>query len=163
MEYQINITGTAAEMAKVFALLAQGNVEAVSAFEAQPGTKPAVDVGAALEAAKQAHSAPNATKEAYSAPKATAESQPAQTPDPAQMVALNLETGEFEFPPQDEPPFPTEPEVTVADLQAVGRKLAVAGKGAVVQRVLAQYGVKLISRIPADKRAEALAALQKEV
>ena len=45
MEYQIKITGTAAEMAKVFALLAQGNVEAVSAFEAQPGTKPAMDVG----------------------------------------------------------------------------------------------------------------------
>ena len=153
MEYQINITGTAAEMAKVFALLAQGNVEAVSAFEAQPNAKPAVDVGAALAAAKEAHSAP----------KAVAEPQPAQTPDPAQMLALNLETGEFEFPPQDEPPFPTEPEVTVADLQAVGRKLAVAGKGAVVQRVLAQYGVKLISRIPADKRAEALAALQKEV
>lgn len=153
MEYQIKITGTAAEMAKVFALLAQGNVEAVSAFEAQPGTKPAMDVGAALEAAKASHSEQNTE----------ASPQPAQTPAPAQMAALDLQTGEFEFPPQDEPPFPAEPEVTVADLQAVGRKLAVAGKGAVVQRVLAQYGVKLISRIPADKRAEALAAMQKEV
>lgn len=145
MEYQINITGTAAEMAKVFALLAQGNVEAASAFEAQPNTKPAMDVGAALEAAKASHSEQNTEA----------------SPQPAQ--ALDLETGEFEFPPQDEPPFPTEPEVSVADLQAVGRKLAVAGKGAVVQQVLAQYGVKLISRIPADKRTEALAALQKEV
>ena len=153
MEYQINITGTAAEMAKVFALLAQGNVEAVSAFEAQPGAKPAMDVGAVLEAAKASHSEQNTE----------ASPQPAQTPAPAQMAALDLQTGEFEFPPQDEPPFPAEPEVSVADLQAVGRKLAVAGKGAVVQRVLAQYGVKLISRIPADKRAEALAAMQKEV
>lgn len=127
MEYQINISGTAAEMAKVLALLAQGNVEAASAFEAQPDIKPA------------------------------------QEPDPAQMAALNLETGSFEFPPQDEPPIPVSQEVTVADLQAVGRKLAVAGKGAVVQQVLAQYGVKLISRIPPEKRAEALAALQKEV
>lgn len=153
MEYQINITGTAAEMAKVFALLAQGNLEAVSAFEAQPDTKPAVDVGAALEAAKEAHSAPNAA----------ADTQPTPPPKAPQMAALDVQTGSIDFPPQDEPPFPTEPEVTVADLQTVGRKLAVAGKGAVVQQVLAQYGVKLISRIPADKRAEALAALQREV
>ena len=153
MEYQIKITGTAAEMAKVFALLAQGNVEAASAFEARPGVQPTVDVGAALEAAREARSAPDAAGDTQTAP---AQKAP-------QVAALDMQTGEIDFPPQDEPPFPTEPEVTVADLQAVGRKLAVAGKGAVVQRVLAQYGVKLISRIPADKRAEALAAMQKEV
>lgn len=153
MEYQINITGTATEMARVFTLLAQGNVEAASAFEAPPDTKPDMDMGAALEAAKEAHSTPEAT----------ANTRTAEMPKAPQMAALDLQTGEFEFPPQDELPFPAEPEVTVADLQTVGRMLAVAGKGAVVQRVLAQYGVKLISRIPADKRAEALAALQKEV
>ena len=153
MEYQIKITGTAAEMAKVFALLAQGNVEAVSAFEARPDTRPAVDVGAALEAAKEARSASNAADDTQTAP---AQKAP-------QMAALDMQTGEIDFPPQEETPFPAEPAVSVADLQAAGRKLAVAGKGAVVQRVLAQYGVKLISRIPADKRAEALAAMQKEV
>lgn len=152
MEYQIKITGTAAEMAKVFSLLAQGNVEAASAFEAQPGTQPTVDVGAALEAAKEARSTPNAAGDTQTAP---AQKAP-------QVAALDMQTGDIDFPPQEEPPFPVEPAVSVADLQAVGRSLAVAGKGAVVQQVLAKYGVKLISRIPADKRAEALTAMTKE-
>ena len=149
MDYQIKITGTATEMAKVFALLSQSNVDSASAAKVQP----AADTGATPEAAKEAHSAP----------KAADDTQPAPVQKAPQLAALDMQTGEIDFPPQDEPPFPTEPEVTVADLQAVGRKLAVAGKGAVVQQVLAKYGVKLISRIPANKRAEALATMQKEV
>jgi len=50
--------------------------------------------------------------------------------------------------------------VPLADIQALGRKLAAAGKGNAVQAVLKAHGVKLMSRIPEADRAAVLAELK---
>lgn len=61
-------------------------------------------------------------------------------------------------PAENEPdPAPT---VTLQDLQTLGRKLAAAGKGPEIQRILKAHGVTLLSRIPEDKRAEVYAEMQ---
>lgn len=52
------------------------------------------------------------------------------------------------------------PTVTLQDLQTLGRKLAAAGKGPEIQRILKARGVTLLSRIPEDKRAEVYAEMQ---
>lgn len=69
---------------------------------------------------------------------------------------------------QDEPaqeapweePAETAPEVTLQDLQTLGRKLAAAGKGAAVQQILKAHGAKLLSRIPEADRAAVYAEMQ---
>lgn len=51
--------------------------------------------------------------------------------------------------PQEKPAAPAQ-EVTLAMIQAAGRKLVAAQRSAEVQKVLQAHGVRLMSKLPAD-------------
>lgn len=78
------------------------------------------------------------------APKAP---QQAAAPDPNRVV------GE---PPQQAAPKP----VTLNELQALGRKVALAGHQDALAKVLAKYGASNLSSVPEESRAAALADLE---
>lgn len=52
------------------------------------------------------------------------------------------------------------PEITVAALQQLGRKIAAAGHGKDVQDLVRKYGATFISRVPEDNRSALYAELQ---
>jgi hypothetical protein len=85
---------------------------------------------------------------------------PGRAPKAAEPAAAEPAVDEFNF--DDDPPAAAPATVTVDDLRAVGNKLSAAHKPHVVANVLKEYGVARYSGIPQDKRAEALAKLQKE-
>ena len=91
------------------------------------------DVASRLTAADITLDAPDAPAEAPQAAPAAVEDNP-----PAQAEA-----------PQEKPAAPAQ-EVTLAMIQAVGRKLVAAQRSAEVQKVLQSHGVRLMSKLPAD-------------
>lgn len=94
------------------------------------------DVASRLTAADITLDAPDAPDAPAEAPQAA----PAAVEDnhPAQAEA-----------PQLAPAAPAQ-EVTLAMIQAVGRKLVAAQRSAEVQKVLQAHGVRLMSKLPAD-------------
>lgn len=91
------------------------------------------DVASRLTAADITLDAPDAPAEApQAAPAAVEDNHPAQAEAP-----------------QEKPAAPAQ-EVTLAMIQAVGRKLVAAQRSAEVQKVLQAHGVRLMSKLPAD-------------
>lgn len=91
------------------------------------------DVASRLTAADITLDAPDAPAEApQAAPAAVEDNHPAQAEAP-----------------QEKPAAPAQ-EVTLAMIQAVGRKLVAAQRSAEVQKVLQSHGVRLMSKLPAD-------------
>lgn len=91
------------------------------------------DVASRLTAADITLDAPDAPAEApQAAPAAVEDNHPAQAEAP-----------------QLAPAAPAQ-EVTLAMIQAVGRKLVAAQRSAEVQKVLQAHGVRLMSKLPAD-------------
>ena len=87
-------------------------------------------------------------------------------PAPVSSEEMAAEQGTENPAPGDRAPLYIEtqedaaPSVTVQDLQTLGRKLAATGHGAQVQEILRKHNAKLLSRIPADERADAYAEMQ---
>lgn len=124
----------AQELKTLLDLLTTGNEAAASAYEAAP----------------EAQEGSNTTPRRKTKQKAT---QPTVEEIAAVAPAENEPAREPEEPDQA-------PTVTLQDLQTLGRKLAAAGKGPEIQRILKARGVTLLSRIPEDKRAEVYAEMQ---
>lgn len=75
--------------------------------------------------------------------------------------ALPVDEPVAEETPAEEPKTVEEaPVVSLQDLQTLGRKLAADGKGAAIQAILKEHGVKLMSKIPEADRAAVYAELQ---
>lgn len=90
------------------------------------------------------------------APVPSAEELPipaAEAPQQAAVPDQNRVVGE---PPQQAAPKT----VTLSELQALGRKVALAGHQDVLAKVLAKYGASNLSSVPEESRAAALADLE---
>lgn len=117
------------------------------------------DVASRLTAADITLDAPDRPAEApQAAPAARADNHPA----PTEKAAVSLQVAQtvqrsFDAAaqaaraeaPQPAPDAPAQ-EVTLAMIQAVGRKLVAAQRSAEVQKVLQSHGVRLMSKLPAD-------------
>lgn len=123
---------SAQEFKQLLALLATGNEEAASAYEESPTPEP--------------KKAPKTRKTARPTVEEIAAGEPAPE-EPEQ---------EEEATESEEPA----PEVTLQDLQTLGRKLAADGKGASIQAILKKHGVRLLSKIPEADRAAVYAEMQ---
>lgn len=73
---------------------------------------------------------------------------PAEAPQAAPAAVEDSHPAQAEAP-QERPTAPAQ-EVTLAMIQAVGRKLVAAQRSAEVQKVLQAHGVRLMSKLPAD-------------
>lgn len=73
---------------------------------------------------------------------------PAEAPRAAPAAVEDNHPAQAEAP-QEKPAAPAQ-EVTLAMIQAVGRKLVAAQRSAEVQKVLQAHGVRLMSKLPAD-------------
>lgn len=85
------------------------------------------------------------------APEASAETAP-DTPAGAPQAAPAAEAGKHPTPAKTAAPAaqPAGQDITLAMIQAVGRKLVAAQRSAEVQKVLQAHGVRLMSKLPAD-------------
>lgn len=94
--------------------------------------------------------APVPSTEELPIPAPKAPKAPQQAPVPAQDWAPGGSTQ------SEEAPRP----VTLNELQALGRKVALAGHQDVLAKVLAKYGASNLSSVPEESRAAALADLE---
>ena len=115
-------------------------------------TKQAAEASQMLRAAMQPKAVP--TKQA--APVPSTEELPIPGPKAPQQAAVPA--------PDWAPGGSNQPEdaptpVTLSELQALGRKVALAGHQDVLAKVLAKYGASNLSSVPEESRAAALADL----
>lgn len=78
----------------------------------------------------------------------TAPDAPSGAPQAAPAAVEDNHPAQAEAP-QEKPAAPAQ-EVTLAMIQAVGRKLVAAQRSAEVQKVLQAHGARLMSKLPAD-------------
>ena len=109
-----------------------------------------------LRTAMQPKAAPAKQAAPVQAPVPSTEELPipaAEAPQQAAVPDQNRVVGE---PPQQAAPKT----VTLSELQALGRKVALAGHQEVLAKVLAKYGASNLSSVPEESRAAALADLE---
>ena len=156
MKYEITLTGESREELKtILTLLAQGNIEAASAFEreAEKPQKPA---------AKAAVKEPAQSKKAPAAATAAPSEKPKAEPKPD--TAAETAPGDDSAPtaPAEQPAAAPAGVMNLATLQELGRSIIAADRsnGKKVQAIVREYGVLQLSAVPADKRAEVYARLK---
>lgn len=159
MKYEITLTGESREELKtILTLLAQGNIEAASAFEreAEQPKKPAAkavgkDPAQKTKAPVEAAAAPSEKPKAEPKPDTTAETAPWDDSAPTP-----------EAKPAEQPAAAPAGVMALAPLQELGRSIIAADRsnGKKVQAIVREYGVLQLSAVPADKRAEVYARLK---
>ena len=153
MKYEITLTGESREELKtILTLLAQGNIEAASAFEreAEKPKKPA---------AKSAGKEPAQSKKA---PVEAAAAQPKAEPKADTAAETAPWDDSAPTAPAEQPAAEPAGVMALAPLQELGRSIIAADRsnGKKVQAIVREYGVLQLSAVPADKRAEVYARLK---
>lgn len=120
-------------------------------------TKQAAEASQMLRAAMQPKAVPTKQAAPVQAPVPSTEELPIPAPKAQQQApvpAPDWAPGGSNQP--EDAPTP----VTLSELQALGRKVALAGHQDVLAKVLAKYGASNLSSVPEESRAAALADLE---